>query len=230
VVSDSKKYVEVDSVKYLRADSDPLLQASMDAQIRTPSETGRYQLREAAQAIENGTGERPFCPPDEWEGKSKILKQIIIGVANKILITYDPGSNVPYLAPQGKIRSFYEEAYWNDLNDWLKISLPRIIWRFPKPAPNPDEVKSDQNAAEQPPADNNKDVDKTKWKPRSIELSLQLYADGMKKNDLAKAIKKELDSGNWINRNQKPVGIQSILKDGVHESLTFEPFGVHRKS
>jgi hypothetical protein len=202
----------------------------MDAQNRNPAKTGRYTLEEAAIEILKGSGEINGMELKvvREERINTVVKRLKEAVANGSLTVYDPGSNIPR---QPKIvREFFEVAHWDDLNQWLETSLPRINWEFPKPVPNPDEVKSDQNAAEQPTTDNNKDVDKKKWKPRSIELSLQLYADGMEKNDLAAAIKKELDSGDWINRKQEPVDIQSILKDGVHKSLNFERFGAHRKS
>lgn len=31
------------------------------------------------------------------------------------------------------VRTFYEEAFWNDLNEWLKVYEPRIEFRFPPP-------------------------------------------------------------------------------------------------
>jgi len=78
------------------------------------------------------------------------------------------------------------------------------------------------------PKDNNVDS----WKSRSLQLSKEIYGKypGKIKNSLAENIKKILDDEEYVNRNKKPVSLDSILKDGIDKSLTFKKFGTHRIS
>ena len=88
---------------------------------------GRYTLEEAAEAIERGAGER--C---------KVMMRKLKGAAEACdLLVYEPGRWAKYEYGPGAANEalgFYEEACWEDLNDWLKRKEPRIEFRFPDPA------------------------------------------------------------------------------------------------
>jgi len=82
---------------------------------------GRYTLQEAADLIEQKTGE----PTDE------MMAGLISAVAGEELLVYLPGSKERYYHPVSS--EYYEEAYWDDLNDWLKKEY-RIVGVFPDPS------------------------------------------------------------------------------------------------
>lgn len=96
---------------------------------------GRYTLREAAEAIA-GSGERV----------EPMLEKLLAAAKSGSLAVYGPGENARYqYGPYAPVRSYYEEAYWSDLNAWLDSNEPRIAFRFPPPqaiaasiAPPPD--------------------------------------------------------------------------------------------
>src|SRR5260370_36529929 len=85
---------------------------------------GRYTLTEAAKAIA-ATGER-----------FEALEEKLCGAAERgDLPMYGPGERARYEYTNGKrVRPFYEEAYWGDLNAWLEQNEPRITFRFAAPA------------------------------------------------------------------------------------------------
>lgn len=82
---------------------------------------GRYTLEEAATMLEKETGERG----------AEMLGKLMQAVRDGALAVHEPGKQARYQSDT--IYEFYEEAYWNDLNDWLKANEPRIAWRFPDP-------------------------------------------------------------------------------------------------
>lgn len=89
---------------------------------------GRYTLEEAAQLL----GE------EADEHSDSFLKKLVAAVERGDLPVFEPGRNARYLYGPGHascVRTFYEEAFWNDLNIWLKAHEPRIFtsWQFPKP-------------------------------------------------------------------------------------------------
>lgn len=83
---------------------------------------GRYTLEEAALTIYDATGERADA----------MLKKLVQAASFGDLATYEPGKNARYVAE--KVRDFYEEAYWSDLNVWLDAHEKRITWRFTDPS------------------------------------------------------------------------------------------------
>jgi len=87
---------------------------------------GRYTLEEAALDIEREAGERA----------DEMLKKLMVAAEVGALLVYEPGRNARYLYGPGfksRVREYYEEAFWNDLNAWLKVNELRITWRFPAP-------------------------------------------------------------------------------------------------
>jgi len=115
---------------------------------------GRYTLEEAANLLEQHAGERASTLLDKlgraaFEGTLPVYQP---GEnARHEYVSRPPGSRVSVahhpapLLPGGIftvvtdwqqcVRSFYEEAYWDDLNKWLDAKEPRISWRFPTPNP-----------------------------------------------------------------------------------------------
>ena len=90
-------------------------------QEQSKKEQGRYTLEEAAAAIADGSGER----------RDLLLNSLKQAVANGSLAVYEPGNRQSYQS--SVVREFYEEAYWDDLNQWLEVHQKRIDWRFPEP-------------------------------------------------------------------------------------------------
>ena len=88
-------------------------------------EAGRYTLGEAADSISAQTN----------EDKETILQKLVKAVESKTLATYAPGSHIKYEYESNVVRDFYEEVYWNDLNEWLKENEPLLVCIFPNPNP-----------------------------------------------------------------------------------------------
>ena len=104
------------------------IEAGQDAERRN---AGRYTLREAADAISAGTGER----------RKTVLARLIAAARHYELPMYEPGSDFqchypePYRA--SAVRDFYEEARWNELNSWLEKYERHIHYRFRAPSAPP---------------------------------------------------------------------------------------------
>lgn len=105
-------------VGVMPADRTPL---DYSEQVQRKKEQGRYTLEEAAAAIADGSGER----------RDLLLNSLKQAVANGSLGVYEPGNRQRYQS--SVVREFYEEAYWDDLNQWLEVHQKRIDWRFPGP-------------------------------------------------------------------------------------------------
>lgn len=90
---------------------------------------GRYTLDEAAKALEVGSGER-----------HEVIRQKLIAAAeNGTLQTFEPGYKTPMDYGSGpgrlsRVRDFWEEVFWDDLNQWLSTTLKRVTFRFPDPS------------------------------------------------------------------------------------------------
>ena len=90
-------------------------------QQRFKAEQGRYTLEEAAKEMVVNVS------ADE----KGILGNLIDAAIAGELPVYQPGKKQRY-RPQ-VVLGFYEEAYWDDLNQWLEVHQKRIDWRFPEP-------------------------------------------------------------------------------------------------
>jgi hypothetical protein len=82
---------------------------------------GRYTIIEAALTLERNAGADPDAMIDK-------LKSSVI---NGEIDVYAPEKTDRYTPD--KVREYYEEVYWDDLNQWLKNNEKRITWKFPKP-------------------------------------------------------------------------------------------------
>lgn len=121
----------------IRGDGGAMTRATYEehqASLNARRSQGRYTLEEAALAIEEATG----------ESAGEMLENLVTAARSGALCVYAPGKNARYLYKtsgfQSHVREFYEEAFWNHLNDWLEKHEPRITWRFPDPSANADEV------------------------------------------------------------------------------------------
>jgi hypothetical protein len=83
---------------------------------------GRYTLEEAAIEIAENAGERPEI----------IVEGLIAAVRSGALKVFEPSHNATHKSDT--VRIWHDEAYWNDLNAWLKKEEPRIEYEFPEPA------------------------------------------------------------------------------------------------
>ena len=90
-------------------------------QQRFKAEQGRYTLEEAAKEMVVNVS------ADE----KGILGNLIDAAIAGELPVYQPGKKQRY-RPQ-VVLGFYEEAYWDDLNQWLAANEKRICWRFSEP-------------------------------------------------------------------------------------------------
>ena len=91
-------------------------------EIAAPGESlGRYNLEQAATRIAEATG----------ESAKAMLKGLEEDVGNYKLPVHSPGSSATYRPTT--VRTFYEEAYWDDLNEWLERTHRRLVWRFEEP-------------------------------------------------------------------------------------------------
>lgn len=107
----------------------PILFAIQERQSAEKQKAGRYTLEEAAHLL----GE------EADEHSDSLLKKLVAAVERGDLPVFESGRNARYLYGPGHascVRTFYEEAFWNDLNTWLEEHEPRIFtsWKFPKPS------------------------------------------------------------------------------------------------
>jgi len=93
----------------------------IDLRARERRRVGLYTLEEAAFYV----GENLVVIP------KTILIKFIEASRNGDLIVYMPGGVEKYKPDVA--RPWYEESFWNDLNDWLGKNEPRIGCRFPNP-------------------------------------------------------------------------------------------------
>jgi hypothetical protein len=87
---------------------------------------GRYTLEEAALFIRDATGERA----------DELLRKLMAAAGSGAMPVYEPGKQGKYRYGEGfasRVRHFYEEARWCDLNKWLAENEPLIIFSFPDP-------------------------------------------------------------------------------------------------
>lgn len=99
-------------------------------QTKRKQAAGRYTLEEAANEIDQHTGDRA----------GPMLEKLMQAVRDERLPVYEPGQTGRYQPKT--VRGFYEEAYRCDLNKWLAENEPRIAWRFPDP-----QIGADSTAA-----------------------------------------------------------------------------------
>lgn len=83
---------------------------------------GRYTLEEAAMAVRDGAGE---------DGE-ELLKDLERAAKAGELVVHRPRQRLPVKSDHVKVWS--DEAYFDDLNEWLAKNTKRITWRFPAPA------------------------------------------------------------------------------------------------
>jgi hypothetical protein len=85
---------------------------------------GRYTLDEAATFIYQAT---------TGQDAKKILKMLEESAEHRTLATYIPGELIPQ---ERKLIASWYEAYWDELNEWRKVALPRLVCEFPNPNSN----------------------------------------------------------------------------------------------
>ena len=83
---------------------------------------GRYTLEEAAMQIVENTG----------ADARTMLEKLVQAVRHHSLPVYGP-NKIDLYKPE-KVREWFEEVHWDDLNVWLADNEKRIEWRFPEPA------------------------------------------------------------------------------------------------
>lgn len=96
-------------------------------QVEDKRNAGRYTLEEAALVLSAATSERA----------NEMIEKFKRAAFSGALPTYEPGKKSLYLYGDkfaSRVREFYEECYWFDLNDWLTKNETQITWRFPTPA------------------------------------------------------------------------------------------------
>jgi hypothetical protein len=94
-----------------------LFEQELNASIKA----GRYTLEQAAVYFERNSR----------TDMSSILEALMNSAREGELKTYAPGSDGPYRSRT--VREFYEEVFWDDLNEWRKSKWPRLGCSFPEP-------------------------------------------------------------------------------------------------
>lgn len=105
-----------------------VIEAQQRARQKEKRQTGRYTLEEAASCLAESCG----------ADMSSIVVKLIKSVHKGDLPTYRPGSKERLIYGSGEgaisiVRCFWEEVYWDDLNQWLKAEEKRLEYCFPKP-------------------------------------------------------------------------------------------------
>lgn len=93
------------------------------AEMQNRRDNGRFTLEEAALEIEKNTGERA----------DDMLEKLLRAAKSNVLPVYEPGKVARWQELE-KVRHYYQEAYADDLNDWLAKNEPRLPWKFKVPA------------------------------------------------------------------------------------------------
>ncbi len=85
---------------------------------------GRYTLAEAAAYVARIASER----------EEAALESLVESALSGQLPMYAPGELLPSIVrDRAAIRAFYEEVYWDDLNQWMSRRAPRLRCAFPPP-------------------------------------------------------------------------------------------------
>lgn len=163
---------------------------------------GRYTLEEAANYINEQTGERA-------EG---IKNKLIAAVKGGELATYAPGS---FVKKDSKIiRDFFEHVYWNDLNEWLEKNEPRLDCKFPNPADIP--------AAAKVEVDENTNQSNGDWivKARTIADSIglkrwELGTRQINPRNICEGVAEELGKDKTTWGKQGPRGADNVRNVGL---------------
>lgn len=93
--------------------------------LRSRRDEGRYTLEEAAIAL-----------GDAGERADEMLKKLMQAARDGVLPVYEPGRKARYTHGDDfstRVREFYEEARWWDLNKWLADNEALIRFEFPAP-------------------------------------------------------------------------------------------------
>jgi hypothetical protein len=94
---------------------------------------GRYSIEEAGMMLDSETN----------NGGRELLMNAAAAGALKV---YAPENNALFPVDQISTHRDYLEAYWDDLNVWLKANAPRIKFEFPAPASEPATTTSEPAA------------------------------------------------------------------------------------
>lgn len=117
----------------LQNDQDEIMWDSLPeryaAQEAEKQAAGRYNLEEAAKLI-SASGEA---------SEEQMLEKFVSAAQAGNLPTYMPGRNArnEYASQIGRFKkpdTFYDECFWDELNEWLATAEPRIRYRFPVPS------------------------------------------------------------------------------------------------
>jgi hypothetical protein len=92
--------------------------------ISVRDQEGRYSIEEAGMMLDSETN----------NGGRELLMNAAAAGGLKV---YAPGNNAQFPVDQIRVNRDYLEAYWDDLNVWLKANAPRIKFEFPAPESEP---------------------------------------------------------------------------------------------
>lgn len=148
----------------------------------------RYTLEEAADAIGRATDERAALM------RSKLMRAAGAGT----LPTYEPGTNARYehdTYPNGqpRVREWYEQAYWNDLNAWLDAYEPHVQWRYPQPCHLTGPTPASTTVQQQPVSEDGPST-RYDWPIAAREIAASLRPRHPKKNldQVAELVREEM--------------------------------------
>lgn len=174
------------------------IEADQDTERR---DAGRYTLREAADAISAGTGER----------RKAVLTRLIAAARNNELPMYKPGSNLrlryaePYRA--SAVCDFYEEARWDELNEWLEQREKHVSHRFTDPSTVSAQLPEVPVAPAPIPSQSNVRPWVVEARRLADEIGLRLWTAGCRKlsqRDIAQSIAREWQDQPEYHGNQGP--------------------------
>ena len=116
-----------------------LLPETLKANIQFKVNEGRYTLEEAASLLDE------LCLLTEEDGETDqsfddIMNKLSTAALDGELPVYLPGKSVRYSygsSCTSRVREYYEEVYWHDLNKWLADNKTKVEYRFPDPEAAP---------------------------------------------------------------------------------------------
>lgn len=105
--------------------------ATLEQQAKAKNEAGRYTLDDAAKFIADNS--KSACETILEKLKKSALGDELTVYAPGSEEVYKPKSSIEWRNPLNVVNGWYEEAYWDDLNKWLKKNEPRLTFEFPDP-------------------------------------------------------------------------------------------------
>jgi hypothetical protein len=135
-----------------------------------------------------------------------MISKLMTSAGSGALPTYEPGKKALYKYGEdfaSRVRDFYEESYWNDLNVWLNKNEPRLDFKFPNPCTTD---TADAAKVEAAPA---------KLKPVPMATPAQVTQNKLRRNSLDPAIDEAIKEAGKVELAAVYLKLKALALDEV---------------